>query len=65
MYMPQGVAGLVGTPVTGVLVKSYSGSMAPEHYLYMAVFVGALMVASRMAVFWARIETMIERAGGK
>ncbi|KAB8073303.1 hypothetical protein BDV29DRAFT_191826 [Aspergillus leporis] len=52
-------------PVAGVLVRSQSGSMIPDSYLYMATFVGALMVASTVAVFWTRIEVMVERAGGK
>jgi hypothetical protein len=39
--------------------------MIPDSYLYMATFVGALMVASTVAVFWTRIEVMVERAGGK
>ncbi|KAI9927020.1 hypothetical protein MW887_003401 [Aspergillus wentii] len=60
MYMLQGAAGLVGTPVAGVLV---SGSLVPDDYLYMAVFTGALMVASAVTVFWVRMEVMWERAG--
>lgn len=65
MYMLQGAAGLVGTPVAGVLVRSLRGSLASENYLYMAVFVGALMIASTLTVFWARMEVMIERTNGK
>ncbi|PYI11012.1 MFS general substrate transporter [Aspergillus sclerotiicarbonarius CBS 121057] len=65
MYMIQGAAGLVGTPVAGVLVRSLSSSVDPEDCLYMAVFVGALMVASTVTVFWARMEFMLERTGGR
>jgi MFS family permease len=65
MYFLQGAAGFIGTPVAGVLVRSTSANVAPENYLYMAVLVGALMVASTVSVFWARTEVMIERMGGK
>ncbi|PLB49127.1 MFS general substrate transporter [Aspergillus steynii IBT 23096] len=64
MYMLQGAAGLVGTPVAGVLVQSTGGEMLPDSYLYMAVFTGALMVASAVTVFWVRMEKMWERLGG-
>ncbi|KNG84870.1 monocarboxylate transporter [Aspergillus nomiae NRRL 13137] len=64
MYFLQGAAGFVGTPVAGVLVGSLGGNLAPENYVYMAVFVGALMVASTVTVFWARMEVMVERMQG-
>ncbi|KAE8408873.1 MFS general substrate transporter [Aspergillus pseudonomiae] len=64
MYFLQGAAGFVGTPVVGVLVGSLGGNLAPENYVYMAVFVGALMVASTVTVFWARMEVMVERMQG-
>ncbi|KAJ5716733.1 monocarboxylate transporter [Penicillium malachiteum] len=60
MYFLQGAAGFVGTPVAGVLARSL-GVNSPDNYLYMAVFVGALMVSSTVTVFWARIELMIDR----
>lgn len=63
MYFLQGAAGFVGTPVAGVLVPSLTGSVTPENYLYMAIFVGALMVASTVTVLWARMEVMLERTG--
>ncbi|CAG8301514.1 unnamed protein product [Penicillium salamii] len=65
MYFLQGAAGFVGTPVAGVLVKSVNDQLTPSSYLYMAVFVGALMVASTVTVMWARMEVMVERAGGR
>lgn len=65
MYFLQGAAGFVGTPVAGVLVRSLGGNVAPDAYLYMAIFVGALMVASAVTVFWARMEVMVERMGGQ
>ncbi|CAG8197575.1 unnamed protein product [Penicillium olsonii] len=64
MYSLQGAAGFVGTPVAGVLVKS-AGSLSSENYLYMAVFVGTLMVASTVTVLWARVEFMLERIEGQ
>ncbi|CAG7916974.1 unnamed protein product [Penicillium olsonii] len=64
MYFLQGAAGFVGTPVAGVLVKS-AGSLSSENYLYMAVFVGTLMVASTVTVLWARVEVMLERIEGQ
>ena len=65
MYMLQGAAGLVGTPVAGLFVESLGENVIPRNYLYMAVIVGALMIASAVTVFWARMEIMIERAGGR
>ncbi|KAL6918503.1 hypothetical protein FSST1_009998 [Fusarium sambucinum] len=62
MYMFQGAAGLMGTPVSGLLV---TGSASPDSYLYMAVLVGVFMLISTISVQWARIELMVERAGGK
>lgn len=56
---------MVGTPVSGLLVPSPSGGVTPRDYLYMAVIVGALMIASCVTVLWARMEVMIERAGGR
>lgn len=53
MYFLKGAAGFVGTPVASALVKSVDGTLSPENYLYMAIFVGALMIASAVTVFWA------------
>ncbi|KAJ5726119.1 MFS general substrate transporter [Penicillium malachiteum] len=65
MYMFQGAAGLIGTPVTGVLVqRSHGGNASPDNYLYMAIFIGALMVASMVTVLWARMEVMVECSNG-
>ncbi|CEI60064.1 hypothetical protein FVEN_g8145 [Fusarium venenatum] len=62
MYMFQGAAGLLGTPVAGLLVTE---SASPNSYLYMAALVGAFMFISTISVQWARMELMVERAGGK
>lgn len=64
MYFLQGAAGFVGTPVAGTLLKSLDKVLFPESYFYMAVFVGVLMIASAVTVFWARIEAMMERLEG-
>ncbi|KAJ5708756.1 monocarboxylate transporter [Penicillium malachiteum] len=64
MYFLQGAAGFVETPLAGVMLRSL-GVISPENYLYMAVFVGALMVASAVTVFLARMELMTDRMGEK
>lgn len=61
MYFMQGAAGFVGTPVAGVLVGSLKDNLTPRNYLHMAIFVGALMVASTVTVFWGNIEDKVER----
>lgn len=62
MYFLQGAAGFVGTRVAAVLIR-FPGSADPGDYLYMAILVGALMVASTVTVYWARVEAMIEFRG--
>ncbi|PYH55367.1 monocarboxylate transporter [Aspergillus niger CBS 101883] len=64
MYMVQGAAGLVGTPVAGVMVRTYNGETTSRSYLDMAIFVSALMVASTMTVAWARMEQGFDRVSG-
>ncbi|RAH51195.1 MFS general substrate transporter [Aspergillus brunneoviolaceus CBS 621.78] len=66
MYMVQGAAGLVGTPVAGLLVRTSHGeTTTPRSYLDMAIFVGALMVASTLAVAWVRVEQEFDRVRGR
>ncbi|KAF9877267.1 monocarboxylate transporter [Colletotrichum karsti] len=50
MYMLQGLGTLVGTPSAAVLISSYNGSVEPSSYTPVAAFVGALMVATTVAV---------------
>lgn len=59
MYFLQGEAGFMGIPVATVLIQS-PGSTDPGDYLYMAILVGALMVAWTVTLFWARVEARIE-----
>lgn len=61
MYMLQGAAGLVGTPVAGALLRGPSATSSPTDYLYMAVFTGTLMVTSTICVLWVWMEVLNER----
>lgn len=63
MYMMQGAAAMVGTPVAGVLIRSSGAVTTPESCLGMAILVSALMFAAAGAVAWVRIEVMMDRAG--
>ncbi|KAE8415438.1 monocarboxylate transporter [Aspergillus pseudocaelatus] len=65
MYMLQGAAGLVGTPLAGVMVKTYNGETTSRSYLDMAIFVGALMVASTLTVAWVRLEQGFDHVSGR
>ncbi|CEJ91930.1 hypothetical protein VHEMI07612 [[Torrubiella] hemipterigena] len=61
MYMLQGAAGLIGTPVAGALIRGQDAASPPGNYLHMAIFTGALMIASVMCVLWAWMEVLQER----
>ncbi|KAF4454043.1 monocarboxylate transporter [Fusarium albosuccineum] len=63
MYMLQGLAVLVGTPVAGVLVPEHGVSRGVGSYTPMAALVGALMGAAAVAVAGVRLEAM--RAPGE
>lgn len=56
MYMVQGMATLVGTPVAGVLVRGSDGARNSSDYIGMAILAGALMFAASICVFWVRFE---------
>ncbi|KAJ3576224.1 hypothetical protein NPX13_g3769 [Xylaria arbuscula] len=56
MYLLQGSATLVGTPVAGALVGNYSADRSSRDYLPMAALVGALMLAASAAAGWVRME---------
>ncbi|KAH7006794.1 monocarboxylate transporter [Ilyonectria destructans] len=58
MYMLQGLAVLVGTPVAGLLVSGHGVSGASDSYTHMAALVGALMAAAAVAVAGVRLEAM-------
>ncbi|KAH6962349.1 monocarboxylate transporter [Ilyonectria sp. MPI-CAGE-AT-0026] len=65
MYMMQGAAAMVGTPVAGVLVRGHGTVKDPDSYSSMAILVGALLLVATGAVAWVRLEVMCDRAGGK
>ncbi|CAH0045642.1 unnamed protein product [Clonostachys solani] len=58
MYMLQGLAALVGTPVAGVLVTAHGVSRDSSSYTPMAALVGALMASAAVAVAGVRFEAM-------
>ncbi|KAM0286484.1 hypothetical protein ACHAQH_000910 [Verticillium albo-atrum] len=64
MYMMQGTAALVGTPIAGVLISNHGVGKGPQDFLNMAILVGTLMAAATVAVGWMRLEAMRERTDG-
>ncbi|CEI60063.1 hypothetical protein FVEN_g8146 [Fusarium venenatum] len=64
MYMLQGLATLVGTPVAGVLVRGEGVSRNPSDYTSMAAWTGALMALAAIAVAGVRLEAMKESSNG-
>ena len=56
MYMLQGLATLVGTPVAGVLIPGHDGSRNANSYTPVAALVGGLMAAAAVAVAGVRLE---------
>lgn len=58
MYMVQGVASLIGTPTAGLLVGKQHAESTPASYMAMATYVGALMTAATVAVFFVRQEVV-------
>ncbi|KAI8657157.1 MFS domain-containing protein [Fusarium keratoplasticum] len=58
IYMLQGLAALVGTPVAGVLVPGHGVSSDPGSYAAMASLVGALMASAAVAVTGVRLGVM-------
>ncbi|OIW22975.1 MFS general substrate transporter [Coniochaeta ligniaria NRRL 30616] len=65
MYMVQGMAALVGTPVAGVTVRGSAAVEASDDYTWMAVVVGALLFATTGAVAWVRGEVMMSHRVGR
>lgn len=61
MYMFQGMAALVGTPVAGLLVRDHGETRDATAYTGMACLVGGLMFAASAAIAWARTELMRKR----
>ncbi|WAO86319.1 MFS domain-containing protein [Fusarium falciforme] len=58
MYMLQGLAALVGTPVAGVLIPGHGVSRDPGSYTAMAALVGTLMASAAVAVTGVRLGAM-------
>ncbi|KAK2778928.1 MFS monocarboxylate [Colletotrichum kahawae] len=52
MFMAQGIASMIGTPVAGVLIRGNEATKTSEDYLGMAVLVGGLMFAAAASVAW-------------
>lgn len=66
MYMMQGSAAMIGTPVAGLLIRKDRGIATPMDFLGMAVMVSVLMFAAACMVAWVRFEAIIvEGAIGK
>lgn len=63
MYMVQGIAGLVGTPIAGLLIRSQGGT-TPRSYLDMAILLSSLTATSTVAVAWVRIDVMHDPSSG-
>jgi MFS family permease len=61
MYMLQGMAALVGTPVAGLLVRDHGDTRDASAYTGMSCLVCGLMFAASAAIAWARTELMWER----
>lgn len=65
LYMLRGCATMVGTPVSGLLIRggsrSFSGLEAagPRMYEGMSVLTSMFLIAATVAVVWVRVEAMI------
>lgn len=65
MYMVQGMASMVGTPVAGVVIRGSGTTVSSEDYVGMATMASVLMFAAAATCAWVRMEVMVDRAGGK
>lgn len=59
LYMAQGMAALVGTPVAGVLIRGSGTVKNSDDYTGMTILVGALLLAASASVAWVRCELML------
>lgn len=64
MYMFQGMAALVGTPVAGLLVRDHGETRDAGTYTGMACLVCGLMFAASVAIAWVGTELVRERGQG-
>ncbi|KAH8812165.1 major facilitator superfamily domain-containing protein [Xylogone sp. PMI_703] len=65
MYMVQGMAAIVGTPIAGILVQGNGVGHSPSGYTGMVILVGALLLAASICVAWVRTEVAVSRSGEK
>ena len=56
MFMMQGIAAMVGTPVAGILTHSKGMTMNSNDYVGMASLVTGLMFAAAVAAVWVKLE---------
>lgn len=59
LYMAQGMAALVGTPVAGVLVRGSDGAKRSDDYTGMTILVSSLLLATSACVAWVRFELLL------
>jgi MFS family permease len=60
LYMLRGLATMVGTPVSGLLIRSSTAAvMNPRMYEGMSVLVTMLLFATAFSVVWVRLEAMV------
>lgn len=65
MYMVQGMAALVGTPVAGVLVGGPRSGKDSNDYTEMTVLVGKLLFGTTICVAWVRIDMILSPTSEK
>ncbi|KAH8797941.1 major facilitator superfamily domain-containing protein [Xylogone sp. PMI_703] len=56
LYMIRGMATLVGTPVTGLLIPTAGALTSPKSYERATILIGALLSSATVAVFWVKME---------
>lgn len=62
LYMLRGLATMVGTPVSGLLIRgsaTAAGVLTPRMYEGMSVLVTMLLFATAFSVVWVRLEAMV------
>lgn len=61
MFMMQGIAAMVGTPVAGILTHSNGMTMNSNDYLGMAALITGLMFVAAVAAVWVKLEEDLKR----
>ncbi|EED12241.1 MFS monocarboxylate transporter, putative [Talaromyces stipitatus ATCC 10500] len=62
LYMLRGLATMVGTPVSGLLIRGSTAAapvMTPKMYEGMSILVTMLLFATAFSVVWVRVEAMV------